>query len=568
MIQFLLCITIFPFLAGAWLLKRKIKKSINQEVSGEEKDLCLIKIYITGVLLLFLLAEVASCIIIKADGSFSEYSRLLGILILFCCFPALLFCRKELLQMGKKAWNILQETAALFKAGFGGKKAGSRERKHACLLGLVVFLFFVQTAGLFLYVPAVGADTTVETVYATLLTDTVFRYNPVTGSALQFGMYPVYKLASLPLLYSACINFCRLDVRLFLHILIPVWILLLNYLLTAGLSRLFFKGQKEKQYIFLLFYGLLNVMGDYHETTYAYLLLHEGWKGSAVSSAVIVPFALYLLYEAALCGNTVKTRVEKLVSAAVLTGLCFTGWLFARPLFGPSYIFASVREGNQWGLFLVSFLALILIREKNRKKWKKEEFIFFGVSLASCVLAANPLPVLCTAYAGAEIARAGEEKQKGMPVLTGLLVLICLTGTILPYRAEIVKKEYVPDSERKIQEQIAGLAAGYGENARLAAPNAVMEEARLLNGKLTLPYGKDLWRENCNREIADVYTEEQMYLYELMQTDYLQPDAAAGAALLADCNILAMREAMSREAERQYGWQRAEGAAGYALYYR
>lgn len=130
MIQFLLCITIFPFLAGAWLLKRKIKKSINQEVSGEEKDLCLIKIYITGVLLLFLLAEGASCIIIKADGSFSEYSRLLGILILLCCFPALLFCRKELLQMGKKAWNILQETAALFKAGFGGKKAGSRERKQ------------------------------------------------------------------------------------------------------------------------------------------------------------------------------------------------------------------------------------------------------------------------------------------------------------------------------------------------------------------------------------------------------------------------------------------------------
>lgn len=550
MFLFILTIMALPLLAGLWPTMLK----------GREEEMVLMEVYITGVLSLFAAALSAACVIIKLDGSFTDYRRLLYGLTLALCLSALLFGHRQLAKLWHKGKEQGLATASLIKKGLGRQTSGGRERRQVFLLLCVCLLFLLQIGNLFLYVPAVGADATTETVYVTQLTDTVFQYHPLTGQPLERGIYPLHKLASLPLLYSAWSRLCGLDVRFFLYTLIPLWVFGMNYGIMTGLTRLFFREQRERRYGFLIVYGLLNLMGDYHPATYAYVLLHEGWKGGALTAAVLVPFALYLLYRLA-SGN------GKLFSAAGLL-LCGAGVLFVQPFFAPALIVDSTREGNQWGLFFVSLLALVIMRDRMRKKWRKEELLFFCLALATCLLAANPLPVLGICYVASEIGRAGEDRQRGTAALIGILLMASLTGTILPYRADITKKKYVQESERAIQEAIHELVVNYGDSACLAAPNAVMEEARLENASLKLPYGKDLWQENCGREIADIYTEEERYLYMLMQTDYLQPDEAAAAAALEECNILVLREAMSESVQEQYGWYQFAGTPGYALYCR
>ena len=53
-----------------------------------------------------------------------------------------------------------------------------------------------------------------------------------------------------------------------------------------------------------------------------------------------------------------------------------------------------------------------------------------------------------------------------------------------------------------------------------------------------------------------------------MKIDYEQPDTIAAIAAELKCNILVMRERMSEQAERQYGWEESEGTTDYAVYCR
>ncbi len=56
--------------------------------------------------------------------------------------------------------------------------------------------------------------------------------------------------------------------------------------------------QKEKRNLFLIFASLLLIMGEGDTASYAYALLHHGWRGTTGMATVLLMGA-YILYEMA-----------------------------------------------------------------------------------------------------------------------------------------------------------------------------------------------------------------------------------------------------------------------------
>lgn len=546
MIAFLLCVAVLPFLAGSWILCfRKNSGEKNQE------RLPLAEIYAAGVMLLFALGELAGCVVIKLDGSFAMYKKVFGALGAAALCVSVLLGRKTLKR-------IPSELGQRVRDFFGGFTDKDNARKF--VTGCVILLLLFHIAGYFIYVPDVGSDVTVETVHVTDVTGTVFQYNPVTGTQMEHGVYPVYKLASLPLLYTLIVQLTGMQTNLMLFYVIPVWVILVSFALTVNWASVLFPERKDMRGRFLLLYLLLITFGDYADGTFAYGLLHGAWKGAVVACALAVPFGFCMVY------HIFAEKQWIYGGAGVL--LALAGFLFARPLFVPRIMFASSDEAfHEWALLFLAVLALCLVRERRKQSFKKREVICLAFVLFTGVIVGSPLTLFALAYVGTLLTGTVSERKKSRSILAGLIVIICLAGTVLPLNADTIKKQYIPQESLEVQKRINELAVQL-KQVCLAAPEDVMEQARILNAQVCLPYGKDMWHEDCNREVADTYTEAQELLYQQMKTDYLQPDTAAAMAKEAGCNVLVLREVMSEDAMRQGGWQQAEDVTGYAVYFR
>ena len=543
MIRFLLCVTVLPVLQGlTWIRLKKEKEAVT-----------LSECYAAGVLILFLFGEAAACIVIKTAGNFSGYCRIIGGMAAAGGLLSLFVNRKTAAALWRRTTEMLR-----WKPG-----AEKRWKRQAMEYVLLVFLIGIQIAGYFLFVPDTGADTMTETIWTAVATDTVFQRNPVTGGLLANGMYPLYKLNALPLLYGALYRLCGMPMAEFLYLAIPVWIIFLNLVIWYAWSGAFFEEQKEKKNLFVIFASLLLIMGDGETRSYAYGLLHNGWSGITAARVTALFFGAYIVYR-------MLTKKDWLYG---ITGIVLSvvGLLFARPMLWPVGIaFSSGDTGRRWGMLLIAAVALYLVRERTGKKWKKREIALLIACLLLSLISGSPFAVLGTAYAMTVIWGVAEEWKKGVPMFVGFLILICMTGTVLPFQADIPRNAYVSSQEREIQDKILFLAEKYKGDVMLVAPETVMERARLESGSILLPYGKDLWRDGCNREVNSIYgyEEKALILYEQMKVDYKQPDTIAAMAADLQCDILVLREKMSEEAMRQYGWQRAGDVTGYAVYCR
>lgn len=174
-----------------------------------------------------------------------------------------------------------------------------KEKTNSPLWACAAVIFFLMASCYFLYVPEVGADMTAETIHTTVHSDTLFEFNPATGEPLALGIYPQAKLMALPLFYSI---FYRpfgegipaaLEMRSYLYRLIPIWVLLLNGIVFWKWGEELFLGQKKEKLrrsLFLCFYGVANLFGDYLFITFSYKLLHQAWLGETIFITVLLPF--------------------------------------------------------------------------------------------------------------------------------------------------------------------------------------------------------------------------------------------------------------------------------------
>lgn len=546
MVIFFVCAAVLPFLTGSWI-------GCLRKNNGKEKRerLSLAEVYAAGVMTIFAVGELAGCIVIKMDGDFVLFRGIFVTMLLAMACVSAVIGRKVLREIPAELGQRIRGFLSEFKGNDTAQKF---------MTGFIVLLLLLHITGYFIYVPDVGSDVTVETVHVTDMTGTVFQYNPVTGTPMEHGVYPIYKLASLPLLYTLISQFAGIETEQLVFYAIPVWVLLVSLALAVNWASVLFPERKGLRSRFLLLYMMLITFGDYADGTFAYGILHGAWKGAVVACAIAVMFGSCMVY------RMLTERQWFYGGAGAL--LALVGIVYARPLFVPGIMFGSAEECfHEWALLFLAVLAAALVRERKKQSWKKREAVCFAIALFTGLIVGNPLTLLALSYAGVLLTDTVQERRKSRFVMAGLIVVICLSGTVLPFYSDVMKKQYIPRERIEVQQRIDELTEQIGQVC-LAAPEDVMEQARILNAKVCLPYGKDMWHEDCNREVADTYTEAQELLYQQMKTDYLQPDTAAVMAKEAGCNLLVMREAMSEDAMRQGGWQQAEEVTGYAVYYR
>ncbi len=165
--------------------------------------------------------------------------------------------------------------------------AARAERGRVLLIVGIALVFALNVVSIQIYEPYFGSNMTLEEAGTILDTNTVCRYHPATGMELTLGMNAIAKLNCVPGLYAMLCAWTGADVYEFVCYYVPVWGLFLNYAAAALLLGQLF-GKKDGKKLLLcgmLIYGMLLLMGDYQVHTYAFGLLHEGWKPGVILGA-------------------------------------------------------------------------------------------------------------------------------------------------------------------------------------------------------------------------------------------------------------------------------------------
>lgn len=105
--------------------------------------------------------------------------------------------------------------------------------------------------------------------------------------------------------------------------------------------------------------------------------------------------------------------------------------------------------------------------------------------------------------------------RRGIPATALLLAVIMLSGGM--GRPSWNRKETAVERERAyvVLDQIAGLCPE--GNICLWAPREIMSYAREYDGRILLPYGRNMWDISLNAYSYDVYDQQTIALYEWME---------------------------------------------------
>lgn len=183
------------------------------------------------------------------------------------------------------------------------------------------------------------------------------------------------------------------------------------------------------------------------------------------------------------------------------------------------------------------------------------------------------LPVLTvTAYAAVLLStsmeqRAGSDRKKKK----WLCVVVCIfvtamSGTVLPYTSAATKFQYADQNAVAAIEAVIAQKEFVEGPVLLAAQQEIVERIRGYDGEILLLYGKDMWMEDANTAVADVYPQDCVYLYERMKVDYQDPGEIAGLAERLGCNVLVLREKIPEDTVSYERWSLAAQVPGYLVY--
>ncbi len=138
-------------------------------------------------------------------------------------------------------------------------------------------------------------DIVLETVNTTIQTDTMFVYHPLLGRMLEAGMITSKKIVTIPLFYASLSVLTGIEATTLLYVFVNAMVLGCSYYSLAILYTKVTNITRGKLYTLWITYGLLIFAGDYHQNTLAYKILYQGYEGSTICFAVIMPYLLSLV---------------------------------------------------------------------------------------------------------------------------------------------------------------------------------------------------------------------------------------------------------------------------------
>ncbi len=266
----LILLIALPYLSGN-LLKTVIrKKEINQ-----------IETYLLGFFLVFLIQGVYFTV---------------GSLLMNCSFDTL--CDGfDIVVIILTALSLIVLAAGLIIRKKDGTTSVYRRvfsRYDMVLIGimtLITILVCVRVIGIIDYI---RDDYILPTVRTTLSTGTVNEYNPLTSIPYRVGLTTSKKIVTLPVYYSyLCRNF-GFEPIVLLYVIMTLLTVVCTYLSCTLFIRTFIK-QREKLFLYSIFFGGVILSGDYFNRAIGGRLLWNGYAGSTITTAVMLPYMMYLV---------------------------------------------------------------------------------------------------------------------------------------------------------------------------------------------------------------------------------------------------------------------------------
>ena len=510
------------------LLLDKIMRNITNNKSES---------YLMGVLCLFTLFEVVSTIGIKLELPFSTvFTIYIGI-----CFVLLLIalwtCQKEITLVTTK----LQEQLSISR-------------------GKIVFvlLFVLLSANFFVYLPFNVFDTVQETVRTTLDTNTIYQYNPLTGAELVNGMYPITKLNTLPIFYAGLQQISQIPLELLLYQIIPIWILFMNFLVCDLWGGKLFKSNKKRT-AFLVWYAMLLLFAEEGSSYSSFKLLHTAWLGNTIIISMIIPF---FLYKACFLSGEKKVRKGLLNLGIFVVTLVM--------LFNVTTMGNVVHETflNFKDRILGYALMVLIYGVISGRFMQKKRAIMYCLGTLFCVLLGLWMPMI--AFVMTDVFKWMPQK-KYKDGLIGIALVIIFTGSLFLYGDHKDLEKYKTTTTTTLAisviDAVQKLEVDASENMKMVAPNFIMEQVRKQSGTIQLPYGKDYWIENVNKEVGDFYDNSTFLLYSSMLEQGKNWGKVFRLAEEEGCNVLISPNSLGKDILKE-NWIFKQKVSKYYIYTR
>lgn len=163
-------------------------------------------------------------------------------------------------------------------------------------LGLI--LIQATVAGVFQHIDDDDSRFVVEQVMA-VEHGAMYTENPVTGQLSYWDMGEVRKDMVSPwaMLVAYWSDLSGIAPAVMSHKYLPFYLILLTYAVYALLGLHFWKRDREKVSMFLIFVSALNIFGYFSTHTTSAILLLRIWQGKALVGAMLIPAIFYIMFE-------------------------------------------------------------------------------------------------------------------------------------------------------------------------------------------------------------------------------------------------------------------------------
>lgn len=280
-----LSMSLVPLLLGRGALRLLYGNRAKQDISLADDVL-------TGGIIMIGLAEAAHLAGCLLGRSFSDCVKVFGAGLAFLLAAAAVICFLEKKKHKKNAvWQRRAERDRL-RRSFIGENAGAVQYVYL-LFGIVTvvqLILVVMTRNVYL-----DGDMTRETVSSFLASDAVYQVNPMTGQPYAGGMPLRLEVLCLPTLYGILCKSFGLSVDTVVLSTIPSFVLLGSYLAYSTVAKRLFPVNRTGRAVFLLAVALLYSFGDYMPAMDGFGVLHSGFRGTAIRSAVLLPYIFGLM---------------------------------------------------------------------------------------------------------------------------------------------------------------------------------------------------------------------------------------------------------------------------------
>lgn len=241
---------------------------------------------------------------------------------------------------------IVGTVSLLFKAAVNKKNRNLQRtllsKSEIAYLGIFIALVGFQLYKSVFYAYSDGDDAFyISTALSTSLSDKMYAVDPYLGVGLETSQINYrYALAPFPIWISYLSRISQTHVATVSHVFLPVPLIIVTYIIFSEMSKVLFKNDRTKRYLFMLITSVYVLFSNVSTSTAETFLLTRARQGKEALANIALPLIFLLMYEIheGLKENACKIEISSIlpvltVSIAASLMSVFSGVLVGIALF-------------------------------------------------------------------------------------------------------------------------------------------------------------------------------------------------------------------------------------------